>query len=209
MSIQSPRRFIYDRYIQLHGFHWECILLQDPVVCVWRYKKVYIRRYRIIPHFQFALKQYLLHLLTQGNKFYLPLSSTMLSYLPIVTALLAVGPAVAHMELNSPYPLRSQFDPANDYTVIDYSMTSPLLADGVYPVPFSIYPFDIIQVQTSLAKAIRLMTSVQPQPTPLGIPMASLLPDLLLIMGVHASYPLATTMALPSRSSSQCWVVAH
>ncbi|KFY84680.1 hypothetical protein V500_09081 [Pseudogymnoascus sp. VKM F-4518 (FW-2643)] len=54
----------------------------------------------------------------------------MLSYLPIVTALLAAGPTMAHMELNSPYPLRSQFDPANDYTVIDYSMTSPLLADG-------------------------------------------------------------------------------
>ncbi|KFZ19183.1 hypothetical protein V501_00781 [Pseudogymnoascus sp. VKM F-4519 (FW-2642)] len=54
----------------------------------------------------------------------------MLSYLPIVTALLAVGPAMAHMELNSPYPLRSKFDPANDWSHIDYSMTSPLLADG-------------------------------------------------------------------------------
>ncbi|OBT65572.1 hypothetical protein VE03_05046 [Pseudogymnoascus sp. 23342-1-I1] len=54
----------------------------------------------------------------------------MLSYLPIATALLAAGPAMAHMQLNWPYPLRSQFDPANDYTIIDYSMNSPLLADG-------------------------------------------------------------------------------
>jgi hypothetical protein len=60
----------------------------------------------------------------------------MLSYLPIVTVLLAAGPAMAHMELNMPYPLRSKFDPANDYTNIDYSMTSPLLADGAYIVPF-------------------------------------------------------------------------
>ncbi|KFY06801.1 hypothetical protein V492_07722 [Pseudogymnoascus sp. VKM F-4246] len=54
----------------------------------------------------------------------------MLSYLPVVAALLAVGPAAAHMELDWPYPLHSKFDPANDYTIIDYSMTSPLLADG-------------------------------------------------------------------------------
>lgn len=59
----------------------------------------------------------------------------MLSYLSIATALLAAGAVMAHMELKWPYPLRSQFDPANDYTNIDYSMTSPLLADGAYPVP--------------------------------------------------------------------------
>ncbi|KAL5346349.1 hypothetical protein ACLOAV_008619 [Pseudogymnoascus australis] len=54
----------------------------------------------------------------------------MFNYLPIAAAVLAAGPAMAHMQLNHPYPIRSQFDPANDYTVIDYSMTSPLLADG-------------------------------------------------------------------------------
>lgn len=62
----------------------------------------------------------------------------MLSYLPIVTALLAVGPAMAHMELNWPYPLRSRFDPANDWSHIDYSMTSPLLADGMYTIPLNV-----------------------------------------------------------------------
>ncbi|KFX93724.1 hypothetical protein V490_04715 [Pseudogymnoascus sp. VKM F-3557] len=54
----------------------------------------------------------------------------MLSCIPIATALLAVGPAMAHMQISRPFPLRSQFDPANDYTNIDYSMTNPLLADG-------------------------------------------------------------------------------
>lgn len=38
--------------------------------------------------------------------------------------------AVAHMEMSWPYALHSKFNPANDYTAIDYSMTSPLSADG-------------------------------------------------------------------------------
>ncbi|CAK1354788.1 unnamed protein product [Cercospora beticola] len=37
---------------------------------------------------------------------------------------------VAHMEMSWPYALHSKFNPANDYTAIDYSMTSPLSADG-------------------------------------------------------------------------------
>ncbi|KAF9882676.1 hypothetical protein FE257_005650 [Aspergillus nanangensis] len=45
--------------------------------------------------------------------------------------LLATGHfAAAHMELSWPYPLRSRFDPQADQSTIDYSMTSPLLADG-------------------------------------------------------------------------------
>lgn len=38
--------------------------------------------------------------------------------------------ASSHMEMSWPYPLRSKFDPANSYQVIDYSMTAPLSADG-------------------------------------------------------------------------------
>lgn len=37
---------------------------------------------------------------------------------------------MGHMELSWPYPIRSIYNPANDYTDIDYSMTSPLEADG-------------------------------------------------------------------------------
>ena len=36
----------------------------------------------------------------------------------------------SHMEMSWPYPLRSKFNPANSYQIIDYSMTSPLSADG-------------------------------------------------------------------------------
>lgn len=38
--------------------------------------------------------------------------------------------ASGHMEMSWPYPLRSSFNPNNNYTDIDYSMTSPLNADG-------------------------------------------------------------------------------
>jgi hypothetical protein len=34
------------------------------------------------------------------------------------------------MEMSWPYPFRSKYNPDNNYTDIDYSMTSPLLADG-------------------------------------------------------------------------------
>jgi hypothetical protein len=34
------------------------------------------------------------------------------------------------MEMSWPYPLRSKYNPANSYEIIDYSMTSPLNVDG-------------------------------------------------------------------------------
>ena len=34
------------------------------------------------------------------------------------------------MQMSFPYPFKSSYNPANDYTNIDYSMTTPLLADG-------------------------------------------------------------------------------
>ncbi|KAI5370832.1 hypothetical protein Slin15195_G017050 [Septoria linicola] len=37
---------------------------------------------------------------------------------------------VAHMEMSWPWPLHSKYDPQNDYTTIDYSMTAPLSPDG-------------------------------------------------------------------------------
>ncbi|KAG5459138.1 MAG: hypothetical protein BJ554DRAFT_497, partial [Olpidium bornovanus] len=46
-------------------------------------------------------------------------------------ALLAAGDdASAHMEMKSPPPRRSKFNPHEDYTTIDYSNTAPLAADG-------------------------------------------------------------------------------
>ena len=46
-------------------------------------------------------------------------------------SILSLAPqTLAHMEMSWPYPLHSKFDPANSYTVIDYSMTAPLFADG-------------------------------------------------------------------------------
>ena len=39
-------------------------------------------------------------------------------------------PALCHMQMSWPYPLRSSFNPANSYEDIDYSMTSPLNSDG-------------------------------------------------------------------------------
>ena len=39
-------------------------------------------------------------------------------------------PVSGHMEMSWPYPLRSKYNPANSYNIIDYSMTSPLDADG-------------------------------------------------------------------------------
>merc|ERR1712000_707575 len=36
----------------------------------------------------------------------------------------------SYMELMQPYAIRSQFDPENDYTNIDYSLVAPLAADG-------------------------------------------------------------------------------
>lgn len=44
--------------------------------------------------------------------------------------LLFAVPALTHMEMSWPLPLRSKFNPDNDSNDIDYSMTSPLNADG-------------------------------------------------------------------------------
>lgn len=46
-------------------------------------------------------------------------------------SILSLAPQVlAHMEMNWPYAIRSKYNPANNYNDIDYSMTSPLVADG-------------------------------------------------------------------------------
>ncbi|KAB8067225.1 hypothetical protein BDV29DRAFT_200510 [Aspergillus leporis] len=44
--------------------------------------------------------------------------------------LLTCGLTAAHMEMNWPYPMRSQFDPKNKESDIDYDLTSPLESDG-------------------------------------------------------------------------------
>ncbi|KAK0316543.1 hypothetical protein LTR01_000292 [Friedmanniomyces endolithicus] len=48
----------------------------------------------------------------------------------LYTLFLLLPPALCHMEMSYPYPFRSQFNPANNYTDIDYSMKAPLNADG-------------------------------------------------------------------------------
>ncbi|EGE03336.1 endoglucanase [Trichophyton equinum CBS 127.97] len=49
----------------------------------------------------------------------------------LIYVLLAVCTGVSgHMEMKTPYPFRSKFNPENKYTDIDYSMTSPLNSDG-------------------------------------------------------------------------------
>ena len=48
--------------------------------------------------------------------------------LHMLAASLAAGSAMAHMEMKSPYPFRSKFNP--DETNVDYSMTNPLASDG-------------------------------------------------------------------------------
>ncbi|KAK2741482.1 hypothetical protein FQN57_005615 [Myotisia sp. PD_48] len=50
----------------------------------------------------------------------------------ILGALAAAGSALGHMQMKSPYPLRSQFDPKNDWSNIDYDNTSPMGA-GNFP----------------------------------------------------------------------------
>ncbi|KAI5201230.1 hypothetical protein E4T38_06168 [Aureobasidium subglaciale] len=46
------------------------------------------------------------------------------------TLLSLASQVLGHMEMSWPYPLHSKYNPANSYTVIDYSMTAPLFADG-------------------------------------------------------------------------------
>ena len=41
-----------------------------------------------------------------------------------------ITPSLCHMQMSWPYPLRSEYNPANTYQNIDYSMTDPLNADG-------------------------------------------------------------------------------
>ena len=49
----------------------------------------------------------------------------------IIVALTIAGHGVlGHTQMSYPYPFRSAYDPANNYTNIDYSMTAPLLTDG-------------------------------------------------------------------------------
>ncbi|KAJ9108978.1 hypothetical protein QFC21_000301 [Naganishia friedmannii] len=52
-----------------------------------------------------------------------------------MAALMAIcaSTASAHIQMSWPYPLHSTFNPKTPESAKDYSMTSPLLADGVYP----------------------------------------------------------------------------
>ena len=55
-----------------------------------------------------------------------PLEKTIALY----SFLFLLSPASCHMEMSWPYPLRSKYNPANSYSSIDYSMTSPLDQDA-------------------------------------------------------------------------------
>lgn len=48
----------------------------------------------------------------------------------LYTIFLLLPPALCHMEMSWPYPLRSKFNPETPESMIDYSMTSPLEASG-------------------------------------------------------------------------------
>lgn len=48
----------------------------------------------------------------------------------LYTLFFLLPPALCHMEMSWPYPLRSKYNSANNYSDIDYSMTSPLDPDG-------------------------------------------------------------------------------
>lgn len=50
--------------------------------------------------------------------------------LSLCSIILSIPLASCHMEMSWPYPLRSKFNPQNNYTNIDYSMTTSLFADG-------------------------------------------------------------------------------
>ncbi|KAK4686244.1 hypothetical protein P7C73_g3883, partial [Tremellales sp. Uapishka_1] len=66
----------------------------------------------------------------------------------VLLALLSASTALAHCQLAWPYPLHSALNPKNNYTDIDYSMTSPLVTDGTYPckgfIPSSLSPSDSV-----------------------------------------------------------------
>ncbi|KAE8337317.1 hypothetical protein BDV24DRAFT_154499 [Aspergillus arachidicola] len=48
----------------------------------------------------------------------------------LLAAIATASTALAHMEMIRPFPLKSQFDPQNDWSNIDYDNTSPLEPDG-------------------------------------------------------------------------------
>ncbi|KAJ9097351.1 hypothetical protein QFC19_006819 [Naganishia cerealis] len=48
-------------------------------------------------------------------------------------AAICASTASAHMQMSWPYPLHSTFNPKTPESAKDYSMTSPLITDGVYP----------------------------------------------------------------------------
>ncbi|KAB8274605.1 hypothetical protein BDV30DRAFT_248416 [Aspergillus minisclerotigenes] len=48
----------------------------------------------------------------------------------ILAAIATASTALAHMEMIRPFPLKSQFDPKNDWSNIDYDNTSPLEPSG-------------------------------------------------------------------------------
>lgn len=60
----------------------------------------------------------------------MPASKSTRSVLVTGAILSLASQAMGHMEMSWPYPLRSKYNPANSYSIIDYSMTSPLAADG-------------------------------------------------------------------------------
>ncbi|KAK3056372.1 hypothetical protein LTR09_002879 [Extremus antarcticus] len=82
-----------------------CIALRPPGLPVWR---------KDVPTFNSIM-------ITREYTSVVPALRSLLLLLP---------PALCHMQMSYPYPLHSSFNPANNYENIDYSMTSPLLADG-------------------------------------------------------------------------------
>ncbi|KAE8372468.1 hypothetical protein BDV26DRAFT_301892 [Aspergillus bertholletiae] len=48
----------------------------------------------------------------------------------IVAAIASASTALAHMEMIRPYAMKSQYDPKNDWSNIDYDNTSPLDSNG-------------------------------------------------------------------------------
>src|SRR5579859_6756852 len=46
-----------------------------------------------------------------------------------LSAFLTIPGVLGHMEMSYPYPFKSSYNPKNNYTNIDYSMTTPLNAD--------------------------------------------------------------------------------
>jgi len=66
-----------------------------------------------------------IHLLRSHSK-----SNAMMKLPALCSIFLLLPPSLCHMEISWPYPLRSKFNPATQQNDIDYSMTSPLNADG-------------------------------------------------------------------------------